>query len=61
MPAMAEFDVTCNTLNCENIDITIRVNAVADNPFVICGPCGNQIQDVVAVNDNQTRLYLEWN
>lgn len=45
----AEFDVTCHSIDCENANITIRVNAVADNPFVICGPCGNQIEDVVPV------------
>lgn len=49
MPAMAEFDVTCHSADCENADITIRVNAVADAPFVVCGPCGNQIEDVISV------------
>jgi hypothetical protein len=45
----AEFDVTCHTAGCENSEITIRVNAVADAPNVVCGPCGIQIEDVVSV------------
>lgn len=45
----AEFDVTCHSADCENSEIIIRVNAVADNPYVVCGPCGNQIEDVVPV------------
>lgn len=44
-----EFNVTCHSAGCENADITIRVNAVADNPYVVCGPCGNQIEDVAPV------------
>ena len=49
IPEMAEFDVTCHTTECENAEITIRVNAVADAPFVVCGPCGIQIEDVIPV------------
>jgi hypothetical protein len=46
---LAEFDVICHTTVCENTEITIRVNAVADAPNVICGPCGIQIEDVILV------------
>jgi hypothetical protein len=43
---LASFDVTCHTAECENSEITIRVSAVADAPYVVCGPCGIQIEDV---------------
>ena len=49
LPDMSDFDVTCHTSGCENSEITIRVNAVADTPNVICGPCGIQIEDVISV------------
>jgi hypothetical protein len=49
MPVIAEFDVTCHSAECENTEITIRVSAVADAPYVVCGPCGIQIEDVVSV------------
>jgi hypothetical protein len=49
MPDMAEFNVTCHTAECENSEMTIRVNAVADTPNVICGPCNIQIEDVIPV------------
>ena len=49
MPKTAKFDVTCHTTECENAEITIRVNAVADLPIVQCGPCGIQIEDVIPV------------
>lgn len=45
----AEFDVTCHTENCENAEIIIRVNAVAESPNVQCGPCGIKIEDVIPV------------
>lgn len=45
----AEFDVTCHSADCENSEVSIRVNAVADSPHIICGPCGNQIEDVIPV------------
>lgn len=36
----AEFKVTCTTPQCENYGIELVVNAVADNPNIVCGPCG---------------------
>ena len=45
----AEFDVTCHTAECENSEIVIRISAVADAPYVVCGPCGIQIEDVIPV------------
>ena len=49
LPEMAKFNVTCHTENCENKDITILLDAVKDNTYVVCGPCGIQIEDVVPV------------
>jgi hypothetical protein len=46
---MAEYNVTCHTAECENAEITILVSAVADAPYVVCGPCGIQIEDVIPV------------
>ena len=46
---MTEFDVTCHTEECENSEIVIRVSAVANAPYVVCGPCGIQIEDVIPV------------
>jgi hypothetical protein len=46
---LSEFDVTCHSADCENLEITIRVNAVAEAPYVVCGPCGIQIEDVIPV------------
>lgn len=45
----ADFDVTCHTEGCENSEIVIRVSAAVDNTYVVCGPCGIQIEDVIAV------------
>lgn len=45
----AEFDVTCHTAECENAEITIRVSAVVDAPYVVCGPCSIQIEDVILI------------
>jgi len=45
----AEFDVTCHRAGCENVDIVIRVNAIAESPNIICGPCGQKIEDVIPV------------
>ena len=46
---MAEFDVRCHSAGCENENITIRVNAPAELPYIVCGPCGIKIEDVVEV------------
>ena len=42
----AQFNVTCHTSNCENVDIVINVTALAESPNIICGPCGQQIADI---------------
>jgi hypothetical protein len=47
---MAEYDVTCQTKNCENENILIRVNAAADYPIIVCGACSQIIQNVIEVN-----------
>ena len=45
----ADFIVTCHTDGCENSDIAIIIGADAENPIVVCGPCGQQITDVQPV------------
>ena len=52
MPEMTEFDVTCHSAECENAGITIRVYASLNEPHVVCGPCGIQIEDVIPVANN---------
>jgi hypothetical protein len=49
LPEISEFNVVCHTGGCENKDITILINAVKDNPVVICGPCDTIIEDVTEV------------
>lgn len=46
MPEMAMFAVTCRTVKCENFEIAIEIETVKNNPFVVCGPCGQRIEDV---------------
>jgi len=41
------YDLTCHTEGCANQDIAIRLETDA-NAFY-CGPCGNEITDVVEV------------
>ena len=45
----ADFNATCHTAECENADITICISAVVDAPYVVCGPCGQHIEDVIPV------------
>lgn len=44
-----DYTATCHTEGCENENIAIVVPAAATDPNVICGPCGNQITDLVPV------------
>ena len=44
-----EFDVTCETEDCENAGFTLRVWAEKERPQVVCGPCGVVITHVVPV------------
>ena len=46
---MAMFSATCKTTGCENLDISIEIQAVKTEPFIICGPCGQRIEDVISV------------
>jgi ribosomal protein S27E len=41
-------NVTCHTENCENADIAIPFEDPAD--VVVCGPCGQEITDKVAID-----------
>jgi soluble P-type ATPase len=49
MAEIANYFVKCLTEECENKDIKIEVIADLNNPYVICGACGNQITDITAV------------
>ena len=42
---MNEHTVTCHTEKCENEDIEITV--VDPGTVILCGPCGQQITDIV--------------
>lgn len=39
--------VTCHTVDCGNAGITITVPTSGPAGLVICGPCGQQITDMV--------------
>jgi hypothetical protein len=42
----AKYEVVCRTENCANSNIALIVDALQDNPFVICGVCSIQITDI---------------
>lgn len=46
---MAMFSATCKTDGCENANIPIEIQAVKEEPFIVCGPCGQRIEDVIPV------------
>ena len=46
---MQNFEVTCRVTGCVNEDSTIPIIATATNPFIVCGPCGVQITDIVKI------------
>ena len=46
---MAMFSATCKTNGCENVNIPIEIEATKQSPFIICGPCGQRIEDVTSV------------
>jgi hypothetical protein len=48
-PAMAQYNVICHTEKCENAEAKINIAAGAENPYVICGVCEQQITDITAV------------
>ena len=37
---LAEYTATCHTQGCENEGIELLVHAPAENPHIVCGPCG---------------------
>jgi hypothetical protein len=45
----AKFDVMCQTVDCGNAGILIRVLADAENPTVMCGVCSVIITGVTPV------------
>jgi hypothetical protein len=48
---LALYDTHCETVGCANGEFTIRVTAMASEPNVICGGCGNPITDTVCVEE----------
>lgn len=46
---MIEFNVTCHTDDCVNSGYAILVNAITEDTYFQCGPCGMQIEDVIPV------------
>jgi hypothetical protein len=44
---LAPYLVTCHTKKCENAEITIPIDLIADNPLVFCGVCSKKITDTV--------------
>jgi hypothetical protein len=49
MPEMANYNVKCVTDNCENKNLKIEIFAPAENPFIICGGCSQEITDITPV------------
>ncbi|MGM7422784.1 hypothetical protein [Cellulosimicrobium sp. CpK407] len=39
--------VTCRTPGCENADQPVHVLAPEHEPHVVCGPCGNEITNLI--------------
>jgi hypothetical protein len=50
-PHLVKYIVTCHVEGCFNCDKPIEVHSVPENPGVMCGPCGNMIEDIVKVED----------
>jgi len=46
---MQDYNVACHTSGCKNEDIMLRVPATVVDPFIVCGPCGVQITDIVKI------------
>lgn len=43
---IAPYRVTCHTEECPNRDVAIDVGGSLEDPYVICGPCGQLITDI---------------
>jgi len=39
----------CETVECMNYFIGINIEADPDSMYVVCGPCGNEITNIVPV------------
>jgi len=50
LPEMADYVATCLTGGCFNEGEAIDVQATAEDPFVVCGPCGQRITDVTPID-----------
>lgn len=51
MNDLIEANVTCATLDCPNSGHTILVMVDSVDLNVICGPCGQKIEDVIPVGE----------
>ena len=45
----ATYRAACQTAGCDNAGISLVIEADARTPFVVCGPCGYQITELVLV------------
>ena len=50
IPLQGEFIATCHTEGCGNENDPFSVTADLDNPFIVCGPCNQQITDIIPVS-----------
>jgi len=48
---LSTYRVTCRTPDCHNEGATITVPGDPIEPYVVCGPCGQQITDVQPVEE----------
>ncbi|CAB5219663.1 hypothetical protein UFOVP221_111 [uncultured Caudovirales phage] len=48
---MTEYRLTCHVDGCENCDVPIVLTAPTENVSFMCGPCCNEIMDVVPLQD----------
>jgi hypothetical protein len=42
----ANYNVTCETENCSNGEIELKIQAPKENPYIVCGVCGIQITKI---------------
>jgi hypothetical protein len=46
-----EYEAVCNTENCYNKNVVIKIKSHPTEPIIICGPCGNLINNIeVSIN-----------
>jgi hypothetical protein len=45
----ADYVATCHTPNCHNAEIPLTVPADVHEQYIVCGPCGVRVTDIVPV------------